>query len=87
MELYIDYPFLSMIYQDGYDENSFLDEIFHDFYVLSLLLWICDSTLDQKLSGTRERPHILLRFNTLSTHQSTQNASVRFIVHNGFYRV
>ncbi|CAF4348914.1 unnamed protein product, partial [Adineta steineri] len=67
MEMFIDHPFLSMMYHDG------------------LFLGICDSALDQQLNGTREEPHILLRFNSLLTHQPTQHASVRFIVHNGFY--
>ncbi|CAF1016842.1 unnamed protein product [Adineta steineri] len=65
MEMFIDHPFLSMMYHDG------------------LFLGICDSALDQQLNGTREEPHILLRFNSLLTHQPTQHASVRFIVHNG----
>ncbi|UJR22443.1 hypothetical protein I4U23_025503 [Adineta vaga] len=65
MEMFIDHPFLAMMYHDG------------------LFLGICNSALDQNLHGTREEPHILLRFNTLSTHQSIQHASVRFIVHNG----
>ncbi|CAF1180560.1 unnamed protein product [Adineta steineri] len=65
MEMFIDHPFLSMMYHDG------------------LFLGICDSALDQQLHGTREEPHILLRFNSLLTHQPTQHASVRFIVHNG----
>jgi len=33
--------------------------------------------------GTREQLHILLRFDTLAKHQSSQQASVRYIVHDG----
>ncbi|CAF3646519.1 unnamed protein product [Rotaria sp. Silwood1] len=65
MEMFVDYPFLSMMYHDG------------------LFLGICDNTFDQQLHGTRQRPHMLLRFNSLTEHRSIQNASVRFIVHNG----
>jgi hypothetical protein len=43
--------------------------------------------LDQQLQGTREQPHILLRFNSVSRHQATRHASIRFIVHNGSYSV
>ncbi|CAF1038285.1 unnamed protein product [Adineta ricciae] len=65
MEVFIDHPFLSMMYHDG------------------LFLGICNSAVDQCLRGTGEEPHILLRLNTLATHQPVQHASVRFIVHNG----
>ncbi|CAF3978940.1 unnamed protein product [Rotaria sp. Silwood2] len=65
MEMFVDYPFLSMMYHDG------------------LFLGINNNTLDQQLHGTRQRPHMLFRFNSLTDHHSTQHASVRFIVHNG----
>ncbi|CAF0767418.1 unnamed protein product [Adineta ricciae] len=48
-----------------------------------LFLGICNSAVDQCLRGTDEKPHILLRLNTLATHQPVQHASVRFIVHDG----
>ena len=67
--------------------NFVFANIFLVFIYYSLFLGICNSTLDQQLHGTREQPHILLRFNSLLKHQSTQNASVRFIVHNGLYNV
>jgi hypothetical protein len=86
--MFIDHPFLSMMYHDGFDEHSFHDDSLYSSHLLfSLFLGICDSTLDQRLHGTREQPHILLRFNTLSTHHAIQHPSVRFIVHNGLYCV
>ncbi|CAF3745324.1 unnamed protein product [Rotaria sordida] len=65
IEMFVDYPFLSMMYHDG------------------LFLGICNNALDQQLHGTQQQPHMLLRFNSLIEHQSTQNASIRFIIHNG----
>lgn len=37
------------------------------------------------MNGTSEEPQILLRFNALSEHPSSQQASVRYIVHDGAY--
>ncbi|CAF0873749.1 unnamed protein product [Adineta steineri] len=50
----------------------------------SLFLGICNSTeVDKMLNGTREEPHLLLRFNTLTNHQWNSNAIVQFIIHDG----
>ncbi|CAF1258225.1 unnamed protein product [Adineta ricciae] len=53
------------------------------FQQCQALYGICDSTIDRELNGTREQPHILLRFHTLTNRLSTQQASVRYLVHNG----
>jgi hypothetical protein len=37
------------------------------------------------MNGTAEQHQILLRFNSLAEHQSSQQASVRYIVHDGRY--
>jgi len=38
------------------------------------------------LNGTREQPHFLLRFNTLTNHQWNANPNVQFIIHDGRQR-
>ncbi|CAF3080470.1 unnamed protein product [Rotaria socialis] len=60
-------------------------ETFTDYPFLSMMYHdgICDKALDQQLHGTRQQPHILIRFNSLTEHQSVQSASIKFIVHNG----
>lgn len=35
------------------------------------------------LHGTVDRPHLLLRFNTVIDHQSNTNPIVQFVVHDG----
>ena len=53
--------------------------------MISLFLGICDDALDHQLSGTRERPHLLLRSNTLQAQDAKQHPLVRFIIHDGKY--
>ncbi|UJR26645.1 hypothetical protein I4U23_007962 [Adineta vaga] len=62
-----------------YVDHPVLSIMYHD----NLFLGIYNSIVDQLLNGSREQLHILLRFDTLAEHQSTQQASVRYIVHNG----
>ncbi|CAF1212523.1 unnamed protein product [Rotaria sordida] len=53
----------------------------------SLFLGICNGIeVDKMLNGTREQPHLLLRFNTLMRHQWNANVIVHFIVHDGHLR-
>jgi len=51
--------------------------------LISLFLGICDSKIDNTINGTRDQPVILLRFDPIVEHLSCQQASVRYIVHNG----
>ena len=53
--------------------------------ISSLFLGICNNQIDHKMSGTFEEPQILLRFDALAEHHISQQASVRYIVHNGGY--
>ncbi|CAM4756100.1 unnamed protein product [Rotaria magnacalcarata] len=64
---------------ETFTDYPFLAMMYHD----GLFLSICDKALDQQLHGTRQQPHILIRFNSLAEHQSVQSASIKFIVHNG----
>ncbi|CAF3765854.1 unnamed protein product [Rotaria socialis] len=64
---------------ETFTDYPFLSMMYHD----GLFLSICDKALDQQLHGTRQQPHILIRFNSLTEHQSVQSASIKFIVHNG----
>ncbi|CAF1004233.1 unnamed protein product [Adineta ricciae] len=64
---------------EQYVDHPVLSMMYYDH----LFLGICDSAIDQVLSGTREQPHILLRFNTLTNRLLTQQTSVRYLVHNG----
>ncbi|CAF3490473.1 unnamed protein product [Rotaria sordida] len=64
---------------DFFVDHPFLSMMYHD----NLFLGICNSTIDKEMNGTRDELQILLRFNSLAEHQSTQSASVRYIVHNG----
>ncbi|CAF1089228.1 unnamed protein product [Rotaria sp. Silwood1] len=66
---------------DLFVDHPFLSMMYHD----NLFLGICNSAIDNEINGTRDELQILLRFNTLTEHQSTQSASVRYIVHNGCY--
>ncbi|CAF3504976.1 unnamed protein product [Adineta steineri] len=59
-------------------DHPYLSMMYED----SLFLGICDNTIDEEINGTWEQMYILLRFNTLEEQQSTQQASVRYIVHN-----
>ena len=38
------------------------------------------------LRGTREQPHLLLRFNSVADHQWNTNSIVQFIVHDGGHK-
>jgi hypothetical protein len=56
-----------------------LSLMYHD----SLFLGICNSIdVDSMLYGTREQPHMLLRFNTCTNHQWNRNPTVQFIIHD-----
>ena len=53
------------------------------YFIFSLFLGICNSAIDEEIIGSKDELQILLRFDSLAEHQSTQQASVRYIVHNG----
>lgn len=39
------------------------------------------------LDGTRDQPHMLLRFNTFTNHQWNTNPTVQFIIHDGRHQI
>ena len=63
--------------------NRFFRTETSTLFISSLFLGICNSAIDQEIIGTQDHLQILLRFDTLAEHQPTQQASVRYIVHNG----
>ena len=71
---YVTYPVVSM-------DNQPISRSFD-----SLFLGIEDPAADLKLEGTKDQPHLHMRFNTLDKQEATTGATVRYIVHPGNLR-
>ena len=72
-----------MMYEDGWVLILSDTDQIHTKNVSRLFLGMHDSAVDASLKGTHEEPQLLLRFNTLVGHLSTQQASIRYIIHHG----